>query len=287
MLEHEGGLIDGAAFSPDLNWVASGGRDDGGMFRVWNAATGKVKLKVETPRAEHYEIGFGPKGDTIISRTEQPRGHAIWDIETGDEILSPKTPIDERDWAITRDGLHLASCDFHGYVRIWDTRTGNELRKWKAHRDQDFAQMVHNNECMDYSADGKQLVTGGLDRLIKLWNPETGQLERVFSGHLGYVAGVHFTPDQRRLISQSTDGTVRIWDVANGKQLLLLTDPLFNGVWTWCVGVSRDGRRVVSAPLRQREIIIWEAATAEQVAGWRQHEEADATLWAAEQAKLQ
>jgi WD40 repeat protein len=149
------------------------------------------------------------------------------------------------------------------------------------------AMMVHNNECMDYSADGKHLVTGGLDRLIKLWNPDTGKLERVFSGHLGFVVGVHFTPDQKRLISQSRDGTVRIWDVANGKQLLSLTDPLFNDVWTWCVGVSRDGRRVVSAPCRQRDIIIWEAATAEQVAAWRHAEEADAALWAAEQAKRQ
>src|SRR5215467_306766 len=102
---------------------------------------------------------------------------------------------------------------------------------------------VHNNECMDYSADGKHLVTGGMDRLIKMWNPETGQLERVFSGHVGLIAGVHFTPDQKRLISNSRDGTVRIWDVANGKQLLSLTDPLFNDVWRWNVAVSRDGRR--------------------------------------------
>jgi WD40 repeat protein len=288
MVEHEGGLIDGAAISPDLNWVASGGRDEGGTIRVWNAVTGKVKLKVETPRAEHYEIGFGPKSDIIISRTEQPRGHAIWDIESGDEILTPKTPIDERDWAITRDGLHLASCDSPGYVRIWDTRTGAEIRKWKAHAIPDNGAMIaHSNECMDYSTDGKHLVTGGMDRLIKLWNPETGQLERVFSGHLGFLVGVHFTPDQRRLISQSVDRTVRIWDVATGKELLSMTDPLFDGVYTWCVGVSRDGRRVISAPCRQREILIWDAATPEQVAAWRQHEEADATLWAAEQAKRQ
>jgi len=287
MREHEPGLIDGAAFSPDLNWVASGGRDHGWTFRVWNALTGKVKLTVHTPWAAHYEIGFGPKSDTIISRTEVPiRGHAIWDIATGEEILSPKTAIDERNWAITRDGLHLASCDYAGNVRVWDTKTGNELRKWKAHADPGMGALTaHDNECMDYSADGKHLVTGGLDRLIKLWNPDAGKLERVFSGHPGMVMGVHFTPDQRRLISQARDGTVRIWDVANGKQLLSLTDPLLNGVYILRVGVSRDGRRVIAAPDHKTEIVIWEAATAEQVANWRQREEADAALRATEERR--
>src|SRR4029079_16709423 len=91
MREHEPSMVDGAAFSPDGKWAASGARD--GTFRVWDVQTGKVKRTVETPGGvEHYCIKFGPRGDTIISRIGQPIiGHAIWDIETGEEIFSPRT----------------------------------------------------------------------------------------------------------------------------------------------------------------------------------------------------
>ena len=106
-------------------------------------------------------------------------------------------------------------------------------------------------------------------------------------GHAGSVIGVHFTPDQRRLISQGADGTIRIWDPATGKELLTLTDPLFEGVWTWFVTVSPDGQKVFAAPGHRREMIIWEGATPAQVAAWRREEEADAALWAAEQPKVE
>ncbi len=76
---------------------------------------------------------------------------------------------------------------------------------------------------MDYSADGRRLISGGKDSLVKLWDPQTGKLERAFSGHAAAVDGVHFTPDQQRLISQSEDRTVRILDPATGKELLSLT----------------------------------------------------------------
>ncbi len=286
MREHEPSHLDGTAFSRDGKWVASGARD--GTFRVWDAQTGKVKQTIEA-RSQHYSIGFGPKEDTIISTIEQPiRGHAIWDIATGEEIFSPRTRIDGWAWAMSPDGRRLATGDNNANVRVWDTATGNELRKWKAHASQEFgAFMDHNNESMDYSADGRYLVTGAFDGLVKLWDPETGKLVRTMTGHSWNVVGVHFTPDQRRLISQARDGTVRIWDPATGKELLSLSDPLFQGVWTFFVAVSPDGRKVFAAPGHKKEMIIWEGATTEQVASWRKDEEADAARWAAEEPKVE
>jgi WD40 repeat protein len=67
MREHEPRRVDGAAFSPDNNWVASGGRDAGHTLRVWDARTGEVKQTISTPKSEHNRIGFGPKGDRIVS----------------------------------------------------------------------------------------------------------------------------------------------------------------------------------------------------------------------------
>ena len=289
MREHEPKRIDGASFSPDGKWVASGGRDAGHTLRVWDALTGQVKLTIPTPGVEHYSIGFGPKGDTIISTVLHPiRGHAIWDFATGEQVFSPRNPIPGWNWATTADGHRLATGDQQGNVRVWNTATGDELRKWAAHARQEFdAFFVHINECMDYSADGRRLVTGGGDGFVKVWDPETGRLERQIKGHSRGVIGVHFTPDHRRLISQGGDGAVRLWDPATGKELLTLTDPSFTGVWLWFVTVSPDGRKIFSAPGSRKEMIIWDSATPAQMAAWRRDEEADAALWATEQPKVE
>jgi len=289
MREHEPKKVDGASFSPDGKWVASGGRDAGHTLRVWDALTGQVKLTLPTPGVEHYSIGFGPKGDTIVSTVRHPpQGHAIWDIATGEQVFSPWNPIPGWNWATTADGHRLATADQQGNVSVWNTATGDELRKWAAHARQEFGAFFGQiNECMDYSADGRRLVTGGGDGLVKVWDPETGRLERQMKGHSGGVIGVHFTPDQRRLISQGGDGAVRLWDPATGKELLTLTDPLFENVWAWFVTVSPDGRKIFSAPADKKEIIIWEGATPAQVAAWQREEEVDAALWATEQPKVE
>ncbi len=286
MREHEPSKVDGAAFSPDNKWVVSGARDD--TFRIWDARTGTV-LKTVEARSEHMSIGFGPKGDIVVSTLGRPhQGRAIWSSTSGDLLLSPRSPIRAWNWAMPPEGHLLATGDESGHVRILDLATGDELRQWPAHERQQFsAFMEHLNECMDYSADGRHLVTGAHDGLVKLWDPETGRLKRTMTGHSRSVIGVHFTPDQRRLISQSTDGTIRIWDPATGKELLTLTDPLFEGVWTWFVIVAPDGRKLFAAPGRRREMIIWEAATPAQVAAWQREDEADAALWATEQPKVE
>jgi WD40 repeat protein len=48
---------------------------------------------------------------------------------------------------------------------------------------------------------------------VKVWDSQTGKLERGFRGHKGLVSSLAFSPDSRRLASGSRDSTVKVWDM--------------------------------------------------------------------------
>ena len=75
-----------------------------------------------------------------------------------------------------------------------------------------------------------------------LWDLESGQSLRTLEGHSSSVYRVAITPDGRRAVSTSDDNTLRVWDLASGKELALLTA---DGPMAPCA-VSLDGRTIVA-----------------------------------------
>jgi dipeptidyl aminopeptidase/acylaminoacyl peptidase len=74
--------------------------------------------------------------------------------------------------------------------------------------------------CVAFTPDGRQLATSSLDGTIRLWEPASGKLVRVFEGGVRpRVLHVAFAPDGRTLISDRPDGSLRVWDVAAGREL--------------------------------------------------------------------
>ncbi|XP_068614299.1 cilia- and flagella-associated protein 337-like, partial [Brachionichthys hirsutus] len=58
------------------------------------------------------------------------------------------------------------------------------------------------------------LVTGGMDRLIRLWNPcFSGQTTGVLKGHCAPVTHLCISAEDSQIFSVSTDGAVKIWDI--------------------------------------------------------------------------
>src|SRR5207253_8769028 len=95
-----------------------------------------------------------------------------------------------------------------------------------------------------FSPEGRYLATLGRDSLVIL-DARSGHLIRALRGHNGGVQGVAFSPDSRRLASGNADGTVRIRDVAIGKEIV--DPPLRHRGFVSSVAFSPDGRLLVSA----------------------------------------
>jgi WD40 repeat protein len=116
---------------------------------------------------------------------------------------------------------------------------------------------------IDFSADGRTLVSGSWDKTIRLWDVGQGAQQAILEGHTGQVEAVAFSADDRSIISGGFDLRVRIWDVETGREQSALSG--HDNIIT-AIAVSPDNRYIVSGSRQSaNQLILWDAASGEQL----------------------
>ena len=68
------------------------------------------------------------------------------------------------------------------------------------------------------------LISGGYDKIIRVFDLESCSLVRSMSGHLDLIRSLTvYRRDRPRVVSGSWDLTIRVWDLATGECLLVLS----------------------------------------------------------------
>lgn len=113
--------------------------------------------------------------------------------------------------AITDDGTTVVSGGADGLIRVWDVRAGKPITTLRGHRGAINALSIRSS--------GKQLFSGAEDRTVKIWDlSEMAYVETLF-GHGGEVTSLDAMASERA-ISAGRDGTLRIYKIVEGSQLL-------------------------------------------------------------------
>lgn len=66
------------------------------------------------------------------------------------------------------------------------------------------------NEQVQFSPDGRYLVSASFDKSVKLWDGLKGTFVGTFRGHVGPVYQVSWSSDSRLLVSGSKDSTLKV-----------------------------------------------------------------------------
>ncbi len=130
--------------------------------------------------------------------------------------------------------------------------------------------------CLDFSPDGKLLVSGGWDGQIRVWDLATGLPRQILSASREGVAAVAFSPDGAAVASTDWDGqtpAILVWDVKSGALRLRCPKDevgmLMMGGGP--VAFSPDGK-ILAGTSEFGDVILWDAATGAKIVALGRHD---------------
>ena len=212
------------SFSPDGRYIAAVTDSDlsgAGVYDafalVWDVAKGGGPIVQYQFSAENFQrdVAFLPDSQRIL--VAGAAGTAIVDIATGREVGrvdGAYPPI-----AVGRDGAVLAATtdvDPGVIIGLFDLTSGERSAVLAGHRER----LVR----LAFSPDGSRLASGADDRLVMVWDADSGQ-RTVYEGHAAGVNALAFSPDGKTLWSGGDDRAIFAWDLEHTDTLVHQASP--------------------------------------------------------------
>jgi WD40 repeat protein len=141
------------------------------------------------------------------------------------------------------DGKYILVGDDYKTVKLWDARSGQELRRFTGHKGR-------------FSPDGKYILTESFGESIGMWDAATGQEVYQITTNTS-IYGVFAR--WQDYIDEFQD-TIRRWDAASGKELgVFLETP--ERVWT--MAISPDDRYLLTTSNSTAQ--LWDLQTGQEI----------------------
>ncbi|HKX61262.1 MAG TPA: hypothetical protein VJS65_05450, partial [Verrucomicrobiae bacterium] len=217
------GDIGAITFSPDGKHLATGSTK--GEVKLWDFRTRSELAQFEPGKGRMYGLAFSPDGATLAGSILNRRVW-LWDAGTRKEIQLDGSEGDMSFVAFSGTGKLLVATTVElNEARLWELPSGKQAGVLKGH--------VAAISAAAFSADGKILATGGMDRKVKLWDVATRQELATFP--LGIpIPTLDFSPDGRILA---------VGDLSSvGHGIQVLRAPTFEEIARTEAGERKEGK---------------------------------------------
>ena len=210
--KHRGHAKD-IVFSSDGEWVTSVGAD--GVIMKTRVTTGEMKRRFIMHKRTLSSVTQSPGGNSIIT-TSHDGSAMIWGAEN---MAHKKTlSIGHTGFAysveVSPDGEKVVTTDANGIIKLWDSMNGELIATFP----------IQNDRVYDasFSPNGETVVAVGKNNVISVWDitgcksntdcpmPQIAAIPHPISSG---ILAAEFGNDNDVVVTASTDGRIRLWDV--------------------------------------------------------------------------
>jgi WD40 repeat protein/uncharacterized caspase-like protein len=266
------GMAPVVAFSPDSRLLAVAGANN--SVKIWEVTTGREVQTLSGAQASFMSafgvsfIAFSADSKKLVTISDAVR---VWDVASWRELKTIDTTSlnasgftgGEGGMAVSPDGNQLARVEAGGsktQIKFVDLTTGRETRSVNLpHSQIDSLELC-------FTPDGRLVAAGIVEKKLKVWDVTTNQSERELGSTTKDYSPIKFSRDGR-LVAASEGYTIKLWDVATGRELPTLNVPN-TGVYAdnggTFIGFSDDGKKVATGGFGT-QTLLWETETGKQL----------------------
>jgi hypothetical protein len=270
---HRGQVLS-LSFSRDGRRLVSSSQDRSTRVWAWQDSDSPA-VTLGGHHGAVWNARFSRDGRQIVTAGDDKKV-IVWDLQTGANssgrvFRGHRVPVYAADFS--PDARYVASGDYDGRILIWEpgrvladiAAISSQLAQADGSAGDAALQRTLSGHtdavrAVAYSEDGKQIISGGNDNSVRVWNleltPRDDGFVRVLRGHGGWVTAALFAQQGRRAVSGGYDQRVKVWDLehyAEFRPLAGHADAVLDA------GFSPDGRQAVTAS-RDHTARLWSLA---------------------------
>lgn len=218
--------------------------------------TGDFILVVQAGQSSAYDWAVWTEAKLVFGeKTSEKKGAELYQTLSGHN-----SRIYSADFS--PNGRYVVTASGDSSAKIWEVATGKLVATLRGHPSHVFSAR--------FSPSSGQVVTAGGETAI-LWKVTTGTEVRAFKGHANKVHSAEFSPDGAVIATGSEDGTVKLWNAQNGKEIR--TIEVTNKGWVYDAAFSPNGRTLAIGAANGL-VGLWNVSSGQQIRSFDGHNRA-------------
>lgn len=185
--------------------IVTGGADS--QVRVWRiqGQSYKMEASMKEHKATVNAISIN-RSDTECVSASDDGSCIVWDLKRfmRRNIMYSQTYFKAAQYFADESQLLTTGSDKK--ISYWDAVDCTVIREIEASKTGEI-------NGLDISADGTFFVTGGGDRIVKVWGYDEGTCAMIGLGHSTNITKIKIAPDCKRVVSVSEEGAIHIWKI--------------------------------------------------------------------------
>jgi WD40 repeat protein len=248
-------------WSPDGNKLAvvlldlvTGRSLTGNLVEIWNINTQQQELQIVDVNANL--LAWSPDSQLIAVNR-----NFTGEIQTRIRIIDVNTGNDVKSW-IAYQGGYPSQIAWHPKLPKIALATGT-IDIWSIASDPPVLETTFGisnpSSALLYSVSGNRIAFGGqTTNSVEIYDTQTYQPVYILSGHQRFIRTLDWVDET--LVSSTLDDTTRIWNTANGQNIMILPEYMSS------LAISPDGKKFAAVIKSQYSTVIYETNTGKVLA---------------------